>query len=282
MAVKPRRWDAHLTRELIYVPTADDNKYTHGVIGVVAGSKRFPGAALLSCKASLATGVGMVRFVGTASLNALVLAAAPSVVVAPGRVNAWVLGPGIPEYSPQDPNAIFRHRSMVLAYEERLPTVLDAGGLMVTDRYHEHTVLTPHAGELSALLATRGIEVSSHRIADNPLEWVQRASTVLGATVLLKGSRTCICRGDILIEMPISTPWLSTAGTGDVLAGIIGALAATHSEALIDQPHFIADVAAAGAYVHAVAADLLSQGGPITAEGLIRAIPDAVRSILQR
>lgn len=277
-----RMWDAHLTREFIYVPTEQDNKYTHGVLGIVAGSKRYPGAALLATKSALETGVGMARFVGTASLNAMMLAAAPSVVVAPGRVNAWLLGPGIGDYDSEDPNTIFRHRSMVLAYEENLPTVLDAGGLLMPDKLHEATLLTPHAGELSRLLATRGIEISADRISDNPLEWATRAAATLNATVLLKGSRTCIASPDKLIEMPLATPWLSTAGTGDVLAGIIGALTATHAKSLVNHPEYFADVAASGAFIHALAASQVSQGGPFSAEALVRQIPAAVRAVLGR
>lgn len=277
-----RTWDAHLTREFIYVPSERDNKYTHGVLGIVAGSKKFPGAALLATRAALESGVGMARFVGTASLNAMILAAAPSVVVAPGRVNAWLLGPGIADYDAQDPNTIFRHRSMVLAYEEELPTVLDAGGLTMPESFHELTLLTPHAGELSRLLASHGIDVSADRIGDNPLEWAQRACESLGATVLLKGSRTCVAGPGKVIELPLATPWLSTAGTGDVLAGIIGALAATHAQSLIDQPEYFADLAASGAYIHALAASQVSQGGPFSAESLVRQIPAAVREILAR
>jgi NAD(P)H-hydrate repair Nnr-like enzyme with NAD(P)H-hydrate dehydratase domain len=212
----------------------------------------------------------------------MILAAAPSVVVAPGRVNAWLLGPGIADYDSQDPNTIFRHRSMVLAYEENLPTVLDAGGLLMPETFHELTLLTPHAGELSRLLATRGIEASADSIGDRPLEWAQRAAEALGTTVLLKGSRTCVASPDKVIEMPLATPWLSTAGTGDVLAGVIGALAATHSQSLMDQPEYFADLAASGAYIHALAASQVSQGGPFSAEALVRQIPVAVREILGR
>lgn len=275
-----RVWDAHLAREFIYVPGERDNKYTHGVLGIVAGSKKYPGAALLATKAALQAGVGMARFVGTASLNAMILAAAPSVVVAPGRVNAWLLGPGIADYDSQDPNTIFRHRSMVLAYEERLPTVLDAGGLTMPESYHDLTLLTPHAGELARLLGAHGIEVSADRIGDRPLEWAQRAAEALRATVLLKGSRTCVANCDTVIELPLATPWLSTAGTGDVLAGVIGALAATHAQSLIDQPQYFADLAASGAYIHALAAAQASQGGPFSAEALVRQIPAAVREVL--
>lgn len=277
-----RMWDAHLTREFIYVPTETDNKYTHGVLGIVAGSKRFPGAALLTTRAALESGVGMARFVGTASLNAMMLAAAPSVVVAPGRVNAWLLGPGVGDYDPAEPNTIFRHRAMLLAYEENLPTVLDAGALLMTDKFHPNTLLTPHAGELSRLLANRGIDVSAQRISDNALDWAARAASTLNTTVLLKGSRTCIASPAKVIEMPLATPWLATAGTGDVLAGIIGALLATHAQSLANHPEYLPDVAASGAYIHALAAEQVSQGGPFSAEALVRQIPTAVRTILGR
>lgn len=282
MADKPRVWDAFLTREFIYIPGADDNKYTRGVVGLVAGSKRYPGAAILAARASLATGVGMVRFVGTPALNAMVLAAAPSVVVTPGRVDAWVLGPGVGPMTPADPNTVFRHRAMSLAYEDRLPTVLDAGGLMMPERFHPLTLLTPHSAELSSLLGSRGISASPSDIADSPLHWARRAAESLRTTVLLKGARTCVASPDKVIELPLATPWLATAGTGDVLAGVIGSLTATHARSLVEHPEYFADIAASGAFIHAAAAERASQGGPLTAETLIRELPDAIRLILAR
>jgi NAD(P)H-hydrate repair Nnr-like enzyme with NAD(P)H-hydrate dehydratase domain len=171
---------------------------------------------------------------------------------------------------------------MALAYEEQRPTVLDAGGLAVADRYHPYTLLTPHAGELSELLSARGLIVPASRISDSPLEWAQRAAEALGATVLLKGARTCVASANKLIELPLATPWLSTAGTGDVLAGIIGAMTATHSEAIMDHPEYLPDLAASGAYIHATAAERASQGGPLTAEAVIKHLPEAIRGLIAR
>jgi NAD(P)H-hydrate repair Nnr-like enzyme with NAD(P)H-hydrate dehydratase domain len=162
-----------------------------------------------------------------------------------------------------------------------VPTVLDAGALNWAGKLSQPTLITPHAGELSRLLTKRGIAVSSEAIEADPKKWSMVATEKLGVTVLLKGSTTYIAQPDFLIELPKATPWLATAGSGDVLAGIIGALLATNYIEILNDQNNLARVAATGAFIHNSAALLASMGSPISATSIIEFIPDAIRKILK-
>ncbi len=114
------------------VPTPTDDKYSRGVVGVVAGGESYPGAALLSVTAAVAAGAGMVRYVGTPTPAALVRSAVPEAVHGPGRVQAWVVGPGLDAGSTgPDAQAHLEAARAALAGEE--PVVVDAGGLDLLD-----------------------------------------------------------------------------------------------------------------------------------------------------
>ncbi|CAB4329533.1 MAG: NAD(P)H-hydrate dehydratase [Actinobacteria bacterium] len=280
MASKSQLWAPKQARDYIYVPEAADNKYTHGVLGVVAGSKKYPGAAILAIKACAASGVGMIRFVGTPALNALVLNTTPSVVVSNGRVDAWLLGPGIEGRMDIDPSTLVRQRAMQVAYEDSVPTVLDAGGLAILEKKRKPILITPHAGELSQMLAGYDVKASAHQISTKPAKWAQIAHDTLGVTVLLKGSRTFVADSNALVELPLATPWLATAGTGDVLSGILGALVATHAKDLIEHPTQMVYIAATGALIHALAAQRASAGGPTSAERIIEQISATVADLV--
>ena len=143
------------------------------------------------------------------------------------------------------------------------------------------TLITPHAGELSKLLATRGVNVSAEVIESDPLTWAAQASRHLDVTVLLKGSRTVVAYGETVIALPRSTSWLATAGTGDVLAGIVGALVATNYIEILNSPTRLAEVAATAAFIHNNAALLASRGGPISASQITTEIQSAIRAILK-
>lgn len=84
-----------------------------------------------------------------------------------------------------------------------------------------------------------------------------------------------------LIELPAATPWLATVGSGDVLAGIIGALVATNTVEILNDSNRLAHVAATGAYIHAQAALLASRGGPISAEMIVDQISGAISQLLK-
>ncbi|WP_154792956.1 NAD(P)H-hydrate dehydratase [Occultella kanbiaonis] len=289
--------------DLWQVPGPADHKYTRGVVGLLAGSAAYPGAAVLASSGALRTGCGMVRYLGPEGAARMVLARHPEVVTAAGRVQAMVLGPGIAVGAPVPESA-----SRALADSE-VALVVDAGGLdwLPTDPTAlagRRVVLTPHAGELARLLTARGGgPVERSTIEADPARWAQRATELTGATVLLKGAVSVVAQpGGPVFSQSDGTGWLATAGSGDVLAGILGALLAGS-----DAP--AGELAAAAALVHgragvwaarnrsgsargpSPAGDLRSAtgrgplddrdpGAPITASDIAAAVPEVVRGIL--
>lgn len=276
-----KKWTARDAKRCIIVPSDLDHKYSRGVLGVITGSAQYPGAAVLSTSAAAATGLGMIRFHSSSGLAHLVLHSTPSAVVQPGKVSAWLLGSGISAKKYSDVSTWLRHRWFKLATSQTVPTVLDAGALSLAGALEQPTLLTPHSGELSTLLTARGVPVSVEAIEGDPKKWVQGAAKTLGVTVLLKGSTTYVANDDILIELPPATSWLATAGTGDVLAGIIGALISTNSIEILNDYNRLAEVAATGAFIHARAALNASRGGPISAESVVQEISGAISQILK-
>ena len=276
-----KKWTARDAKRCIIVPSDLDHKYSRGVLGVITGSAQYPGAAVLSTSAAAATGLGMIRFHSSSGLAHLVLHSTPSAVVQPGKVSAWLLGSGISAKKYSDVSTWLRHRWFKLATLQTVPTVLDAGALSLAGALEQPTLITPHSGELSTLLTARGVPVSAEAIEGDPKKWVQGAAKTLGVTVLLKGSTTYVANDDILIELPPATSWLATAGTGDVLAGIIGALISTNSIEILNDYNCLAEVAATGAFIHARAALNASRGGPISAESVVQEISGAISQILK-
>lgn len=277
-----KKWAARDAAKCIITPSDLDHKYSRGVLGVITGSAKYPGAAVLSTAAASATGIGMIRFHSSSGLAHLVLHSTPSVVVQPGKVTAWLIGSGIETKKYSDITTWLRHRWYKLTTLQSVPTVLDAGALHLAGTLDQPTLITPHSGELSQLLAARGITVSAEAIDGNPKKWVQDAADTLGVTILLKGSTTYVANDSILIELPTATPWLATAGSGDVLAGIIGALVATNTVEILNDYNQLACVAATGALIHSRAADAASNGGPINAEAIIVSIPRVISQIIKR
>lgn len=275
-----RKWSSRDVKKSIVIPSDLDNKYSRGVLGVITGSAKFPGAAVLSTGAASATGLGMIRFHSSSGLAHLVLHRNPEVVVQPGPVTAWLAGSGIEAKKYSDLTTWQRHRWFTLITQQSVPTILDAGALHLAGKLEQPTVITPHAGELSRLLSSRGITVESEAIEGDPKKWARVASQELDVFVLLKGSRTVVAQGADLIELPSSTPWLATAGTGDVLAGILGALVATNYIEILNDKEHLAYLAASAAYLHSSAALLASRGSPITASQVIDYIPAAIGKIL--
>jgi len=277
-----KKWTARDAAKCIITPSDLDHKYSRGVLGVITGSAKYPGAAVLTSSAASATGIGMIRFHSSSGLAHLVLHATPSVVVQPGKVTAWLIGSGIEAKKYSDITTWLRHRWFKLAKLQSVPTVLDAGALHLAGSLEQPTLITPHSGELSKLLTARGVSVSAEAIEGNPKKWVQEAADTLGVTVLLKGATTYVANDTVMIELPVATPWLATAGTGDVLAGIIGALVATNTVEILNDYNQLAYVAATGAFIHGRAAATASNGGPINAEAIIVAIPRVISQIIKR
>src|SRR5690554_6999011 len=160
-----RQWTPAETAELIAVPGVNADKYSRGVLGVVTGSGTYPGAAVLGVEAAIRTGVGMVRYLGSAS--ELVLQRRPEVVTAPGRVQAWLLGSGIVA-SDRDPQTT---EKLVEALEQGLPPVIDSGALDLLDRAIAPAVITPPFRELAGVLSADAGE-----IAADPERWCTLAS----------------------------------------------------------------------------------------------------------
>ncbi|WP_395691160.1 NAD(P)H-hydrate dehydratase [Nocardioides sp.] len=238
-------------------PTPDAHKYLRGVVGVRAGSPQYPGAALLSV-AGADTGLcGMVRYVGDPSVAATVRQVHPE-VVGEGRVQAWVVGSGGGEDAGDE---------LAAALADDVPLVVDADALAHVDRPPAHAVLTPHAGELAAMLGADRADIESR-----PLHHVRAAAERYGCTVLLKGRHTLVATPDGRVRVTTTgTPWLATAGAGDVLGGLVGALLAAGLA-----PY---DAASVGSWLHGAAATLASGGGPLVAGTVAAAVPDVVRGL---
>ena len=281
MAVVNKKWTSKDAMKCIIVPSDLDNKYSRGVLGVITGSAQYPGAAVLTTSAAAATGVGMIRFYPSSGLDHLVLHSTPSVVVFPGNVSAWIVGSGIDSRKYSSFSTWLRYRHFKSLKIQGVPTVLDAGALSLAGKLEQPTVITPHYGELARLLTSRGIAVTAESIEGNPKKWATTAAKSLGVTVLLKGSRTYVAQDDLLIELPVATPWLATAGTGDVLTGILGSLVATNFIEILNKKSRLAEVAASAALIHATAARFASGGSPISAEQIIPHIHESLRLILK-
>ncbi|MFJ4838389.1 NAD(P)H-hydrate dehydratase [Streptomyces sp. NPDC088746] len=255
---------------LLPVPDAESDKYRRGVVGVAAGSERYPGAAVLAVAGALRGGAGAVRYAGPGA--DAVIARFPETLVHPGppskagRVQAWVVGPGLGDGS-QAATAV----SDVLAAD--VPVLVDADGLRLMDagavrERTAATVLTPHAGEAAALLGVEREEVEAGRLAA-----VRELAARYRATVLLKGSTTLVAEaGNTPVRVnPTGTSWLATAGSGDVLSGLTGSLLAAGLA-----PR---DAASVGAYLHGLAARRTSDGAPVTAQDVADAVPAAWRDV---
>jgi len=279
--MKIQKWTAKDCKKQIVIPSELDHKYSRGTLGAITGSAQYPGAAVLTTKAAVATGLGVLRFHSSSGLAHLVLHSAPEVIVQPGKVDAWLVGSGISEKKFSDYTTWLRHRWFKLMKAQSVPTVLDAGALNWAGKLAQPTLITPHAGELSRLLAKRGVIISAEAIEANPKKWAVAATKELKVTVLLKGSVTYVADEDLLIELPKATPWLATAGSGDVLAGIIGALVATNYIEILNDRNNLARVAATGAFIHNTAALLASKDSPISAKSIIDFIPEALRKIIK-
>jgi hydroxyethylthiazole kinase-like uncharacterized protein yjeF len=246
-------------RRLLPVPARGAHKYTRGVVGVSAGSEEYVGAGLLATSAAVRCGfAGMVRYAGPSA--DLIRARLPEVVVGTGRVQAWVVGPGMGDHQGEQV-------ARVLA--EGVPAVVDADGLRhLPTRFTTAAVLTPHAGELARLL-----DVSREQVEQSMLRSAVEAAQRWNAVVLLKGPRSLIATpaGRVRVNTT-GVAWLATAGAGDVLSGVVGALLASGLEPF--------DAASVGAWLHGAAATMASAGGPISASSLLDALPEVARLTL--
>jgi ADP-dependent NAD(P)H-hydrate dehydratase / NAD(P)H-hydrate epimerase len=259
------------------VPGPADDKYSRGVLGVVAGGEGYTGAPLLSVTAAVAAGAGMVRYVGPPTPTRLVRTTVPEAVHGVGRVQAWLVGPGLDPADESDDGRAQRDAAVdALASGE--PCVVDAGGLELLGRGPRPapTLLTPHAGELARLLTRLDRPVERAEVTAAPLEHARRLAELTGATVLLKGSTTLVVEpapGGVRSQAD-APPWMATAGAGDVLAGLAGTLLASGLSPL--------DAGSLAALVHGLAGDAANPGGPVRALAVANAVPGVVAGLLAR
>jgi hydroxyethylthiazole kinase-like uncharacterized protein yjeF len=252
---------------LLPVPGAESDKYRRGVVGIAAGSGRYPGAAVLAVAGALRGGAGAVRYVGPAA--DAVIARFPEALVSDrgprkaGRVQAWVVGPGAGDDA----------ATVAEVVTADVPVLIDADGLRLADpdavrARRAPTLMTPHAGEAAALLGVPREEVERARLTS-----VRELAGHYGATVLLKGSTTLVADsgGGAVRVNPTGTGWLATAGSGDVLSGLAGSLLAAGLSAF--------DAGSVGAYLHGLAGRLAADGAPVGAHDVAEAVRVAWRDV---
>jgi len=217
-------------------------KFSSGQVTIAGGSRGLTGAVQMSAAAAIRAGAGYATVAVPADLEPIFEAAQPEVMsagcpggdgcLAPGslkavlrafeRAAAGVLGPGMG----RDPGSVELAREAATGIEA--PLVIDADGLnafageiaRIAER-SAPTILTPHAGELARLLDRSPEEIAAHRLVA-----AREAAQVSGAVVVLKGDDTIVTDGERVAINALSAPALATAGTGDVLSGILAALLA--------------------------------------------------------
>lgn len=212
-----RAWDDLDVASRLPIPGPSSQKYSRGVLGLDVGSADYPGAAVLAHLGAAHTGVGMLRCLGRPEVAKAVIERLPNVVAAEGRVQARLLGSGWG-------NRADARQSLRAALETGDPLVLDADAIAALDgAVTQPCLLTPHAGELARLL---GVERAA--VEADPLAHVRQAADQTRAAVLLKGASQYVAVPDgPTVELAVPGPaWTGQAGSGDVLAGICGALLA--------------------------------------------------------
>nr|WP_285068854.1 ADP/ATP-dependent (S)-NAD(P)H-hydrate dehydratase [Gardnerella vaginalis]MDK7212054.1 NAD(P)H-hydrate dehydratase [Gardnerella vaginalis] len=277
------------------------NKYSRGVLGLVTGSNEYTGAAILSASAASHANIGMVRYAGPLRAQNLVLQTSPEVVASEqltGKIDAITVGSGIPDADHCNTEASANQRKYIasilaqyakennnskeqsISQKDNLPPIcVDAGALdLLPKQVCTKVVLTPHAGELSSLFTRYDLNISAQQIYSNPTHYAQEAADLTGATVLVKGATTAVASPSEL-HSPIyiakcAPSWLATAGSGDVLAGILGALLAqrerkennencadncTENYANYAENENYAFIAASAAVIHGISASLASK-----------------------
>jgi hydroxyethylthiazole kinase-like uncharacterized protein yjeF len=261
------------------VPGPTSDKYSQGVVGIAAGSADYPGAAVLCTGAAVLATSGMVRFAGTAA--DAVRGRWPEVVATgsvsdAGQVQAWAVGPGLGTGAAS--RQVLAH---VLA--TGVPVVADADAISLLARHPELAdsrdpgtplVLTPHDREFQRLT---GKPPGADRVGA-----ARDAARRFDAVLLLKGNTTIVAAPDgrVLVN-PARSSWPATAGSGDVLTGVLGALLATGLEpataaaAAVHAQELAAAIAAAGGSARTGS----SRGAPAPASSIQAALTDAIRTL---
>ncbi|WP_171021230.1 MULTISPECIES: NAD(P)H-hydrate dehydratase [Glutamicibacter] len=269
------------------------HKYQRGVLGLIAGSDRYPGAAQLTARAALNAGVGLLRSHMPDKVQAYMAASAPEAVplgdqeVAEAlsqsrrhlhgrgaKISAWAIGPGL-DPSGQPSEVIGK------VFSSRQPAVIDASGLEIVPAgpSEQPRVLTPHAKELRMLLRRAGITVTAQDIAEEPQKWTRWAALSYNAVVLLKGPTNYIVEpGGKTLVVCHTSPKLATAGSGDVLTGILGTLLSDSSltgvqgTALVSNQRLL-ELTACAAVIHGEVGRVAAEDSTVCATRLIEVLP---------
>ncbi len=271
------------------------NKGTFGRILVVAGSGRYIGAAYLACMGAMRVGAGLVTLATPASLKPILAGKLTETTYLPlpetsagtissgaakmiqnelGNYDVLLIGCGIGQGQQV---ADFIKNTLLGSKRAQLPLVLDADALNNLARtrnwwqkLHDDAILTPHPGEMSRLAGVSINEVQSDRIGT-----ARRMAKEWGKTVVLKGAYSVIAEPDGRCRIsPMANPGLASAGTGDVLAGVIAGLRAQGMAA--------AEAAACGVYLHAEAGEVvrveLGDAGMIASD-LLPVLPMVIQEL---
>jgi len=271
-------------------PNAQSYKYSRGVAGIVAGSSSYRGAALLTTAGARSGGAGMTQFVcSDVSLATSVVehfwdvVTMPELASATFKANALAIGPGIGTTSKE-------YALLQSALRLHIPVLVDADALtlmsespqewrkVLQERYRNSltTVITPHTGEFKRLGFDLGARDSEDRVAA-----ARRAAAELGAIVVLKGAGTIVAAPNGLCFIDsFGSACLSTAGTGDILSGLIASMLATHHVGHAPNLDHSTRVVAAAVSVHAIAGALTSaEEGFATAKSIAKKLPAAVLAL---
>ena len=273
-------WTVQDAARFVHRPSAADDKYSRGVLGLRTGSDAYPGAAVLGVEAAWRTGVGMVRYVGPSVPTTLVLQRRPETVTVDGRVRAWLIGSGTDAATRSDADT----EALRGILSESLPVVVDAGALDLAPSATAPLVVTPHGREHARLRSLLKLGDDAPRTDAERAASALETASALGAAVVLKGFVTVVATPSGWARtVSAGTPWLATAGTGDVLAGAIGAVVAGAATSVSADD--LGPLAATAVWLHGragslAAGDLGGEGGPITAGDVAAALPRAVAEAL--
>lgn len=288
--VAAKKYSVKEIANLLPWPKADVNKYTRGKLVCVAGCAEFPGAAALAALAGQRMGAGYTQvFCAPEVVASVRAAAAPSVVVAPWlqlcevfhtkncHPTAFLVGSGMQKNTPETQELVCNTLSGTTQ-----PVLVDGGGIaslatndarqILKQRFVDgsETVITPHAGEAKTLADKFGLPTN------NPAKLTRLLSLAYGVTVVLKSSTTYVSRGSKVFMMDIGTQALAKAGTGDVLAGMIGSL--------LSQGLNGVDAGMLGSTLHAYAGNIAAKKFTnicVTPEDVIVEISTAIQSALK-
>lgn len=286
----------HATRDelvaLLPFPADDANKYTRGKLTLVAGSDRYPGAAVLAARAAERMGAGYIEVITTPQVKSLLLADSPSLVVSPrkkwdpaeadvhelkpGHPQALCIGPGFDANDQESVELVhdaLRHAACpVLVDGGALSALMAKKGRRLLRRRFENglaTVVTPHLGEAIRLAAPFELPTQ------NPARLASLLSLSYGFTAVVKGPDTFVSDGERTFAVTEGASDLAKAGTGDVLAGVIGSLMAQNVPPV--------QAAVLGATLHAQAGRLVARRFTtfgVRAEDVAERIPQAIVDLI--